>query len=90
MKLKDIKALHDQTIDQLLKQLAELQRQLAQARIKKQANKLENVASVKLLADDVARIKTILQEKNSQESVKKSIKISKESKSVKKVTKEKK
>ncbi|MFH2118404.1 MAG: 50S ribosomal protein L29 [Candidatus Paceibacterota bacterium] len=63
MKTKDIKALHEQTIAQLQKQLIGLQQQLAQNRIKKHAGKLENTSLVKLGADDIARIKTIIKEK---------------------------
>mgnify|MGYP003329963995 CR=1 FL=1 len=60
MKSKDLKALHQQSLAELQKKLTILQQELGQARVKKQAGKLENTSSVKLLADDVARVKTIM------------------------------
>lgn len=60
MKRNDIKALHDKTVGELNKMLAEMLDNLAKIRLEKGAGRLENTSSVKMLADDVARVKTIL------------------------------
>jgi len=62
MKTKDIKALHQKTPAELQQQQAELELKLAKTRIEKKAGKLANTSSLKLLADDLARVKTIQRE----------------------------
>lgn len=59
MKRNDIKALHNKTVKELEAQLKDLLVELAQARLKKAAGKLQNTHTA-LLSDDVARIKTVL------------------------------
>ncbi len=59
MKRNDIAALHEKTSDELNKQLVELTNQLAQARLERVVGKTA-LSKVRLLADDVARIKTVL------------------------------
>lgn len=59
MKRNDITALHEKTSDELNKQLVELTNQLAQARLERVVGKTA-LSKVRLLADDVARIKTVL------------------------------
>lgn len=63
MKSNDIKALHGKTIEELGKQQAELEMELAKTRFQKQAGKLKNTSLPRMLADDLARVKTILGEK---------------------------
>lgn len=60
MKRNDIKALHDKTVGELNKMLTEMLDNLAKIRLEKGAGRLENTSSVKMLADDVARVKTVL------------------------------
>lgn len=71
MKRNDIKALADKSVAELNKQLQELQLQVAKARLEKSVGKLENLRLVSSLSDDVARIKTVLREKQlAEETVK--------------------
>ncbi len=60
MKKNDITALKQRPQAELLKELATLQGQLAKARVEKKAGKLANFALPSRLADDIARIKTVL------------------------------
>ncbi len=60
MKRNDIKALHDKTIGELDKMLIDMLDNLAKIRLEKAAGRLENTSSVKILSDDVARVKTVL------------------------------
>lgn len=60
MKRNDIKALSEKTRSELQTQLTTLERELATARLKKAVGKLENVASIAILRDDIARVKTII------------------------------
>lgn len=62
-KADDIKALHDQQPAELQSQLNDLQKQLAQARLKREAGKLEDTASISRISDAIARVKTIMREK---------------------------
>lgn len=62
MKLKEKQDLHKQTTVQLQKKLQELQDQLTKTALEKRAGKLANTSLVKTLADNVARVKTILGE----------------------------
>jgi len=63
MKRKDIKDLRAKSVKELKATLVDLQMKLAVARMEKKAGKLANVSSVATLADDIARIKTTLLEK---------------------------
>jgi len=82
MKRNDIKALHSKTQDQLQKQLDELLIQLAKLRLEKKAGKLENPSLVKHVADDIARVETVMTEKKSAAPATDTKKESKEVKSV--------
>jgi len=62
MKRNDIKALQDKSIAELNAQLLTLETEFAQARIKKHAGKLQNT-HISLMADDIARIKTVIRQK---------------------------
>lgn len=62
MKKNQLSDLHQQSIEQLTKLLAETQLSLAKARLELKAGKLTNVSSVKIMSDQVARIKTIISE----------------------------
>jgi len=63
MKRKQITALHDMTLGELNKKLAELTMDVAKAKLEKKVGKLANVRLVSGLGDDIARIKTILHQK---------------------------
>ena len=63
MKRNDIKALHEKTLAELNKQLEELQMQVAKAKLELTAGKLEDTRLIGKLRDDIARIKTILRER---------------------------
>lgn len=63
MKRNDIKALHDLSLGELNKKLADLTMDVAKAKLEKKVGKLANVRLVSNLGDDIARVKTILQEK---------------------------
>ena len=62
MRTNDIKALHNKTIKELEVQLNELLMLLAKSRLQKKAGKLKNT-HIALLADDVARVKTVIRSK---------------------------
>ena len=66
MKRNDIKALHQKTVAELDKELAMMNRDLANMRLQKKVGKLSSTAKLKNLSDDIARIKTILTEKKLQ------------------------
>jgi large subunit ribosomal protein L29 len=63
MKTNDIKALHDKEQTELKKDLSGLMKDLAGMRLLAKAGKLDSPAKLKNLRKDVARIKTILREK---------------------------
>ncbi|EKE06218.1 MAG: hypothetical protein ACD_19C00043G0004 [uncultured bacterium] len=63
MKTNDIKALHDKTIEELNLQLEVLLVLLAKSRLQKRAGKLKNI-HICLLADDVARVKSVIGNKS--------------------------
>lgn len=63
MKRNDIKALHDMTTADLQKKLDELSTAFAKARLEKKVGRLTNPRMVSSLADDIARVKTILKMK---------------------------
>lgn len=58
MKRNDIRALQSKTRAELQTQLTAYERELATARLKKAVGKLENVSSIAILRDDIARVKT--------------------------------
>jgi len=60
MKNKDIKALRELTIDELNKKLAELEMSFAKAQMEKRVGKLTDRRTGSKLADDIARVKTII------------------------------
>lgn len=82
MKRNDITALHGKSIEELQKQLGELEQDIAKNRIEKAAGKLANTSLVNVQQRDIARIKTVLHEKtvaaaDSIESTKEAAKASK-------------
>jgi large subunit ribosomal protein L29 len=62
MKRNDITALHEKSRAELLKQLNEVQTKVAAARLQKTVGKLANPASIQVLRNDIARIKTVLRQ----------------------------
>ncbi len=60
MKGKDIKALHQRSQLELRQEVVKLRTQLAKIRVEKKAKKLTNVALPSRLADDLARVQTVL------------------------------
>ncbi len=62
MKRKDITALHDLDVAALQKKLAELTEQFAKVKLEKKVGKVANRRLASTLADDIARVKTILAE----------------------------
>lgn len=66
MKRNDIKALHDKTPAQLDKELLQLGHDLANMRLQKKVGKLSSVSKLRNLSDDIARIKTVLTQKKSE------------------------
>jgi large subunit ribosomal protein L29 len=71
MKRKDIIALHDKTSGELEQQLQELRKNLAKAKLELPTGKLEDIRLPGKIRDDIARVKTILSEK--QVSAKESV-----------------
>ena len=65
MKRNDIKALHDQTVDQLNTQIDDLEKEYTLERMKHRSNQQGNVkpGKFKIMRKDLARLKTILKEK---------------------------
>ncbi len=63
MKRNDIKALHEKSLDELNKLNQDLLAKLAKLRLEKSARRLENTSSVKNIADDLARVKTLITQK---------------------------
>lgn len=62
MKRNDVTALHDKSVSELQKQLTDLQKKLATAKLQQAVGKLTSTAQLKVLSDDIARVKTVLQE----------------------------
>jgi len=62
MKKNDRTALHTMDISELQKKLTEVQKELAQAQLGNKVGKV-SITRVTTLRDDVARLKTILKEK---------------------------
>jgi ribosomal protein L29 len=63
MKRSDVKKLHGLSIAELQKKLVELTLHLAKAKLEKKVGKIANPRSVSMMSDDVARIKTVLKQK---------------------------
>lgn len=63
MKSNDIRGLHDKSIDELSTQLKTLETELVKGRLERSAGKLANPAKVKSLSHDIARLKTVIREK---------------------------
>lgn len=63
MKRNDITALHEKTVAELQKQLAEIQKNLATARLQKSVGKLQKPSEIQVLRNDIARVKTVLRNK---------------------------
>lgn len=64
MKKNDLQKLHESSIEELQKELQTKTHELARMRLEKQAGKLESPSKLKVLSDDIARIKTIITEKS--------------------------
>ena len=62
MKKQERQTLTEKTSAELVKLQVELQQQLTKAQLEKKAGKLTNTSSVKMLADDLARVKTVLRQ----------------------------
>ena len=63
MKRRDIKALHDQSVPELRKTLHDVRAELYTLRLDKNQFKLKNTSSLSTKRADVARIMTIIKEK---------------------------
>jgi len=63
MKKQDKKSLHEQTVSELTTQLQKMEAELGKSRVEHAVNKLSNTASLKVLRKSIARIRTILREK---------------------------
>ena len=63
MKRNDITGLHEKDKAELSAQLTELEKELVKARLERSAGKLASPAKVKSLSHDIARIKTVIREK---------------------------
>lgn len=66
MKQNDIKALRDKSVAELMSMGAELEKKLADVRLQHKSGKQPKVSTT-LLADDLARVKTVLSSKRSEE-----------------------
>lgn len=63
MKRNDITALQSKEIAELEQQLTSLQTELVKARLERSAGQLQSPAKVKSLSDDIARVKTVMRQK---------------------------
>lgn len=63
MKRNDITALQTKEVTELQQQLTGLETELVKARLERSAGKLQNPAKVRSLSDDIARVKTVIREK---------------------------
>lgn len=63
MKRNDISALHEKTSGELEQQLAELKKDLAKAKLELPAGKLADTRLPGKIRDDIARVKTVLSQK---------------------------
>lgn len=73
MKRNDIAALHSKSVDELQTQLVKVQKELAESKLALKVGKLSNTAKVRMLRDDVARIKTIVREKHIRDAAAKAV-----------------
>lgn len=62
MKRNDVQALHEKSASELQKMLADFQKKLATAKLQQAVGKLTSSAVLKVLSDDIARVKTVIQE----------------------------
>lgn len=60
MKQKDIKALRDLSVTELQQKLVELEKAYATSQMEKKVGKLADLRLGSKLADDIARVKTVL------------------------------
>jgi large subunit ribosomal protein L29 len=65
MKQNDIQALHEKSVSELNTQLFELESELGKSKVEHSVGKLKSPSSLKMLRKSIARIKTILREKES-------------------------
>ncbi len=63
MKQEEIKQLHQKSRAQLQQMLEEIQAKLAKAKLELKVGQLEDVNLTDKLSDDIARIKTVMREK---------------------------
>lgn len=63
MKRNDITALASKSISELQAQLTQLMAEVTKARLAKKTGRLANLRSISHLNDDIARIKTIMRQK---------------------------
>ncbi|PIR61718.1 MAG: 50S ribosomal protein L29 [Candidatus Pacebacteria bacterium CG_4_10_14_0_8_um_filter_43_12] len=69
MKSNDIRELQTKELAELQQQLRELETKLVKVRLERSAGKLDNPAQVKMLTNDVARVKTVLRAKELTQKV---------------------
>lgn len=63
MKRDELQKLREKSLTELRAKIVELKKQTAKAKLEKEAQKLKNVAEVKRLRQDLARVLTILRMK---------------------------
>lgn len=63
MKRNDITKLATQDVSELEAELTKLSGEMTKARLAKKSGKLNNLRSISVLSDDIARIKTVLRQK---------------------------
>lgn len=63
MKRTDNKTLHEMSVEELRSKLAELESELGKSKVENAVGKLKNTASLTILRKEIARIKTIVREK---------------------------
>lgn len=63
MKRTDIAALHDMSVEELRSKLTEIEAELGKSKVEHAVGKLKNPASLTVLRKEIARIKTIVREK---------------------------
>jgi len=70
MKSKDIKALHSKTVGELQKDLEVKEREFKKFNLEKKVKQVKNFRLGERLRDDIARIKTVIRQKQIQERMK--------------------
>jgi large subunit ribosomal protein L29 len=63
MKQNDIQALHEKSVAELNAQLTELESELGKSKVEHSVGKLQSPSSLRMLRKSIARIKSILREK---------------------------